>query len=80
MALNFIKEKRSRKLNGRTCVYGRPQIYYITKEDASLMTISLEDFFTSLIIDAHGGEDVVIFNVSGAYLNADMPEDKFILY
>ena len=36
-------------------------------------------FFTGLIIDAHEGRDVVIFDVPGAYLNADMPEDKLIL-
>ena len=36
-------------------------------------------FFTSLIIDAHEGIDVAIFDVAGAYLNADMPEDKLIL-
>ena len=35
--------------------------------------------FTSIIIDAHKGIDVVIFDVSWEYLNADMPEDKFIL-
>ena len=36
-------------------------------------------FFTSLIIDSHEGRDVVIFDVPGAYLNADMPEYKLIL-
>ena len=35
--------------------------------------------FTSLIIDAHEGIDVAIFDVPGAYLNANIPEDKFIL-
>ena len=36
-------------------------------------------FFIVLIIDAHEGRDVVIFDFSGSYLNTDMPEDKFIL-
>ena len=36
-------------------------------------------FFTRLIIDAHEWIYVAIFDVPGAYLNADMPEDKFIL-
>ena len=35
--------------------------------------------FTSLIIDAHEGRYVVIVDVPEAYLNADTPEDKFIL-
>ena len=36
-------------------------------------------FFTRIIIDAHEGRDVAIFDVPGAYLNTDTPEDKFIL-
>ena len=35
--------------------------------------------FTSLIIDAHERRDVSIFDVPGAYLNADTTEYKFIL-
>ena len=42
-------------------------------------TIYLEALFTSLIIDAHEGIYVDISDVPGAYLNTDMPEDKFIL-
>ena len=36
-------------------------------------------FFTSLIIDAREGRDVAIYDVPGAYLNADIPEYKVIL-
>ena len=71
-AINLIKEKQSRKLKMRTCADGRPQRWYTTKEDASLSTISLEDFFTSLIIYAHKGIEVAIFDVPGAYFNDDM--------
>ena len=75
----MIKEIRSGKLKGRTCADGRPQRCYITKEYTSLLTIYLEYFITNLIIDAHEGIDVEVFDVPGAYLNADMPEDKFII-
>ena len=78
-AINLIKEKRSGKLKGRTCANVRPQRCYITKEDASSPTIYLEYSFTSLIVTVHEGRDVVIFDVPREYLNADMPEDKFIL-
>ena len=78
-AIKLIKGKQSVKLKGRTCADERPQRCYKTKEDASSTTISLEDFFTSLIIYAHEGRGVDIFDVPGAYLNADMLEDKFIL-
>ena len=78
-AINLVKEKRSRKLKGRTCTYGQPQRYFLNKGDASLPNISLEALFTSLIINAHEGRDVAIFDVPEAYLNDDMAEDKFIL-
>ena len=61
----MMKEKLSRKLKGRTCADGRPQRCYITKEDASSSTISLEDFFIGLIVDAHEVRDVEIFDVPG---------------
>ena len=35
--------------------------------------------FTSLNINAHEGRDVNFFDFPGAHLNADTPEDKFIL-
>ena len=78
-AINLIKEKRSIKLKGRMCADGQPQRRYITKEDASSPDNSLEALLTSLTIDAHKGRDVDIFDVPGAYLSADMPEDKFII-
>ena len=57
-----------------SCADGRPQRCYIPKEYASSVTICLEDELNSLIFDTQKGRDVVIFDVSGAYLNTDMPE------
>ena len=39
----------------------------------------MEAFFTGLDIYAHEGRYVELFGVHGAYLNSDIPEDKFIL-
>ena len=66
MAINLIKEKLSGKLKRRTCADGRPHICYKTKEYTSYLTIPLEAFFTRLIIDAHEGIDMAIFDVPGA--------------
>ena len=76
-AVNLTKENRSRKIKGRTCADGRPQRFYITKEDASSLNISPEFFLNSLIINENEGRDVAIFDVPGAYVNAETPEDKF---
>ena len=39
----------------------------------------LEYIFTIIIIDTHGGRDVVIFGVPGEYHNADMTKEKSII-
>ena len=39
----------------------------------------LEALFNSNIIDTHKGREMGIFYVPGSYLNADMPEEKFII-
>ena len=45
-------------------------------KDALLLTISLEALMATLVVDAYEGQDVAIFDVPGAYLNADMTDDK----
>ena len=48
-------------------------------EDFDSSTISLEALFSSFVIDAHEGRDTTTFDVPGAYLHTEMPEDKQIL-
>ena len=78
-AINLIKEKRCGKIKGRTCADGRPQRAYTPREEASSPTISLESLMALLLIDAHEGRDVAIFDVPGAYVHAKLPDDKFVL-
>ena len=37
----------------------------------------LEALMATLVVDEYEGRDVTIFDVLGAYLNADMPDDKY---
>ena len=69
----MLKEKRCGKLKGRTCADVMPQRCYTSKEDTSLPNISLEELSTIIIIGAHEGIYVGIFDVPGAYLNVDIP-------
>ena len=39
----------------------------------------MESLFTVIVVDAHEGRDVIVFNVPGACLNYDMPELTFII-
>ena len=75
-AINQIKLKRCGKVKGRTCANGSVQRGYISKEDSSLQTISLNILFTTWKINSIEGWKVQTFDVPGAYLHAEIPEDE----
>jgi hypothetical protein len=76
-AVNLVKEKKSGKLKGRTCVDGSTQRSMYEKSETSSPTVSTDSLMYSAIIDAKEGRDVATADVVGAYLNADM--DRFTL-
>ena len=79
-AVNLIKKKRCGKLKGRTCADGSKQKRYLKHgETISSPTVSLESIVGTLLIDANEGRDVAIFDVPGAYLQAEMPREKKLL-
>ena len=41
--------------------------------------LQLESLFISMMIDVLEGRDVAIFDIPGAYLHAEIPEDKMLL-
>jgi hypothetical protein len=55
----FLKQKRDRKIKGRTLVGGNKQGDYISKEDASSPTVAMESVLLSFIIDTKEEWDVV---------------------
>ena len=78
--VNPIKEKRTGKIKGRTCANGSKQRSFLKYgEDFASPTISLEDIFSSLLIDSHEGRDIATFDIPVTYLHANIPEDKQIL-
>ena len=75
-AVTLIKEKRNGDLKGRACADGRKQRKYINKEiDVSAPTMSLEAFISTLLIDASENRDVATFDVTGAFLQPELPEN-----
>ena len=79
-AVNLIKKKRCGKIKGRTCTDGSKQKRYLKHgETISSPTVSLEAILGTLIIDAKEDRDVAIFDVPGAYLQAEMPAEKKLL-
>ena len=72
--LMFIKEKRDGAVKPRGCADGRPQRQYTNKGDASSLMVSLEAMMMSCCIDAKEGQYVVVTDIPGAFLHADMKD------
>ena len=79
-SVHLVKKNRRGKIKGGTYADGSKQKRYLKEEESvSLPTVSLEGIVCTLIIDAHKGQDVITFDVLGAYLHAEIPKDKCIL-
>ena len=75
--INLIKEKWDGRLKGRSVTDRRPQRAFYTKEETSSPTAAPESVLLTALIDAMEDRHVVVADVTGAYLNADM--DDFVL-
>lgn len=76
-AVNLIKLKRCGKVKGRMCANGAPHRNFIPREEAKSPTVSQDGLLCMAIIAAHERRKVGSFDVPGAYLQADVPSDKF---
>ena len=77
-AINLIKLKRCGKVKDRTCADGSVQREYIAKEDLLSPTILLQALFAMWIIDSIEGRKVQTFDVPGAHLYAEIPEEDYV--
>ena len=75
--INLIKEKRDGRLKGRSIADGQPQRAFYMKEETSSPMATPESVLRTALIDAVEDRHVVVADVTGAYLNADM--DDFVL-
>ena len=79
-AVNLRKEKRDGTIKGRSCENGSNQKQYLKEgESVASPTCALESYMTSLVIDAYEERDIAIYDIPGAYLHAEMPEDKTMI-
>ena len=72
--LMFLKRKRCGKIKGRGCADGRKQRSYITKEDSTAPMVSTEAVFLTAVIDAMEGRNVVVLDVPGTFMQAEIDE------
>ena len=79
-AVNLIELKRDGRLKGRSCANGSKQRSFLTEYDSvASPTVSLEGILTTLLIGAYEERNHISFDVPGAFLQADMPNDKLVL-
>ena len=79
-AVNLIEEKRDGKIKGRTCGDGSKQKMYLKYGDTvASSTVSLEGLITTLVIASMEERNVIFFDGPGVFLQAELPEDKFLL-
>jgi hypothetical protein len=73
--LMFLNEKRDRHIKGRACADGRNQRENVTPGDASPPTVSLELVLIKAAVESYEVRDVVVVDVPGSFLSADMDEE-----
>jgi hypothetical protein len=72
--LMFLKQKRTGKIKGRGCADGRKQRSFISKEDSSSPTVSIEAVMLTCTIDAQEKRDVATVDIPGAFMQAEMDD------
>jgi hypothetical protein len=72
----FLKEKQDGKIKGRTVARGNKQRDYISKEDASLPTVTTESVLLSCIIDAEEERDVAVIDIANAFIQTRVEDEK----
>jgi hypothetical protein len=78
-SLVFLKEKRDGTIKGRTCADGWKQRETAEPGAATSPTVSLEYVIITSTIEAYKGREVAVVDIPGAYLSADMDEEKIML-
>ena len=73
-ALMFLTEKRDKSIKSRLVYNGKPTRSWLSKEDTSSPTVTMEGIFLTAIIDAKEGRDVLSADIPNAFIQTPMPE------
>ena len=78
--MNLIQEKSDGRIKGRTYVNGSKKRFYLKDgESVASPTLSIEGLVITLLIAAYEGRKVISLDVPGAFLQADLPDEKMLL-
>jgi hypothetical protein len=81
-SLIFLNEKRDGDtVKARMCANGSTQQVYISREEATSPTVSLEAIIATGVIDAKQRRDVMTLNIPNAFVQTKiaLDEDKIIM-
>ena len=70
--LMYLRWKCTEEVKVRGCAGGTPQWEYMTKDENSTPTVSIEDLKPCCTIDPMEERGIVIVNILGAFMRADM--------
>ena len=76
----FIKVKRDVTIKARGCADGRKQCKKYNNADVTSPTLSTEGLLMYVVINAYEERDVVVMDIPGACISADMDNDVFIIF
>ena len=76
----FLKEKQYGSIKGRGVENGRKQREKIEPNDATSLTVSMEEVMLMETIDTLEVRDVAVVEIPGAYLSADMDDEVHIVF
>ncbi len=72
----FLKEKRDSSIKARMYADGHKQKDGTwAKQDTTSPTVAMESVFITAVINVHEGRNVACFDISGAFLHADVDKD-----
>ena len=72
----FLTEKRDKSIKSRLVYNGKPSRDWMSKEETSSPTVTVEGIFLTAIIDAKEGRDVMSADIPNAFIQTPMPEAK----
>ena len=67
-SLIFLTEKRDGRIKARACANGSKQRKWMSRENTSSPTVSLQSVFITCAIEAHEGRDVAIVDIPNAFV------------
>ena len=74
--LTFLTEKRDGTIKARTCANGSIQRDYMTKEEATSPTTTLESVILTSVIDAKEKRDVGTVDIPNAFIQTPIPQEE----